>query len=88
MASGEFGIGGVFKAFTFSEGVDGGTVGATQHILADGVTSLATTWETKAYTFTTAANANQVEGGLSFYMEIVNSAVKLNVDNVVIKLAP
>jgi hypothetical protein len=88
MASGEFGIGGVFKAFTFSEGADGGDVSATQHILADGVASLATTWETKTYTFTTAANANQVEGGLSFYMEIVNSAVKLNVDNVVIKRAP
>jgi len=88
IASGAFGEGGVFKAFTFSEGADGGTVAATQHILADGVTSLATTWEKKTYTFTTAANANQVEGGLSFYMEIVNSAVKLNVDNVVIKKTP
>jgi hypothetical protein len=88
IADGPFGEGGVYKAFTFSEGVDGGTVGATQHILADGVTSLSTTWETKTYTFTTAPNANQVEGGLSFYMEIVNSTAKLNVDNLVIKKTP
>lgn len=88
IASGEFGDGGVFKAFTFSEGVDGGSVGATQHILTDGTTSLSTSWETKTYTFTTPGNANQVEGGLSFLLEIVNSNVKLNVDNVVIKKTP
>ncbi len=88
MASGDFGIGGVFKAFTFSEGADGGSVGATQHILTDGTTSLSTSWETKTYTFTTPGNANQVEGGLSFLIEIVNSNVKLNVDNIVVKIAP
>ncbi len=88
IASGAFGDGGVFKSFTFSEGADGGTVAATQHILTDGTTSLSTTWEKKTYTFTTAANANQVAGGLSFLIEIVNSAVKLHVDNVVIKRTP
>jgi PKD repeat protein len=85
IASGAFGEGGVFKAFTFSEGVDGGNVGATQHVLADGITSLSTSWERKQYTFTTPANANQVAGGFSFLVEIVNSSVKINVDNVVVK---
>ena len=88
IADGPFGDGGVFKAFAFSEGADGGAVPATLHTLTDSTTSLATTWETKTYTFTTAANANQVEGGISFLLEIVNSSAKLNVDNVVIKKTP
>ena len=88
IASGAFGEGGLMKVFTFSEGADGGNVGATQHVLTDNTTAIATTWEKKTFTFTTPGNANQVEGGLSFYMEIVNSAVKLNVDNVVIKKTP
>ena len=85
ITDGAFGEGGVLKVFTFSEGVDGGNVGATQHVLADNITSLGTSWEAKSYTFTTPGNANQVEGGLSFLIEIVNSSAKLNVDNVVIK---
>ena len=90
LSSGEFGEGGVFKVFTFSEGADGGSVAATQHILADGISSLPTTWTSQSYTFTTPGNANQVEGGLSFYMEIVNStnSAILNVDNVVVKPTP
>jgi hypothetical protein len=88
IANGPFGDGGVFKAFAFSEGADGGSVPATLHTLTDNTTSLATTWEKKTYTFTTAPNANQVEGGLSFLLEIVNSTAKLNVDNVVIKKTP
>ena len=89
IASVAFGEGGVFKAFTFSEGVDGGTVGATQHILTDNTTSFSTTsWETKTYTFTTPGNANQVEGGLSLLLEIVNSAARLNVDNISVKETP
>jgi hypothetical protein len=88
IANGPFGDGGVFKAFAFSEGADGGSVPATLHTLTDNTTSLATTWERKTYTFTTAPNANQVEGGLSFLLEIVNSSAKLNVDNVVIKKTP
>ena len=88
IADGPLGDGGLFKAFAFSEGVDGGTVPATLHTLTDNTTSLATTWETKTYTFTTAPNANQVEGGISFLLELVNSSAKLNVDNVVIKKTP
>lgn len=88
IASGAFGEGGLMKAFTFSEGADGGSVPATQHVLTDNTTSIATSWERKTYTFTTPGNANQVEGGLSFLIEIVNSAVKLNIDNVVIKKTP
>ena len=88
MASGAFGEGGLLKAFTFSEGADGGSIPATLHTLTDNTTAISTTWEKKTYTFTTPGNANQVEGGLSFLIEIVNSAVKLNVDNVVIKKTP
>lgn len=88
IADGAFGEGGLMKAFTFSEGADGGDVAATLHTLTDNTTSISTSWETKTYTFTTAANANQVEGGISFLIELVNSAVKLNVDNVVIKKTP
>lgn len=87
IADGPLGEGGLFKAFAFSEGADGGTVPATLHTLTDNTTTLATTWETKTYTFTTAPNANQVEGGISFLLELVNSTAKLNVDNIVIKKA-
>ncbi|MFO7673015.1 MAG: DUF5011 domain-containing protein, partial [Lutibacter sp.] len=45
IASGPFGEGGLMKAFTFSEGADGGSVPATQHVLTDNTTSIATTWE-------------------------------------------
>ena len=88
IASGAFGEGGLMKVFAFSEGADGGSVPATLHTLTDNTSAIATTWESKTYTFTTPANANQVEGGLSFLIEVVNSAVKLNVDNVVIKKTP
>ena len=88
IADGPFGEGGVFKAFTFSESAEGSNLGAIQHVLADGVTSLSTSWETKTYTFTSSADANFVAGGLSFLIEIVNSSVKLNADNVVIKKTP
>lgn len=88
IADGPLGEGGLFKAFAFSEGADGGTVPATLHSLTDNTSSLATTWETKTFTFTTAPNANQIEGGISFLLELVNSTAKLNVDNVVIKKTP
>jgi hypothetical protein len=88
MADGAFGEGGLMKAFTFSEGLDGGSVGATLHTLTDNTTSISTSWESKTFTFTTPGNANQVEGGISFLIEIVNSNVKLNVDNVVVKKTP
>ncbi|MDC1355683.1 PKD domain-containing protein [Flavobacteriaceae bacterium] len=89
IASDVLGDGGLVKAFTFSEGADGGTVAATQHILTDNTTSISTTtWETKTFTFTSAANANQVEGGISFLIEIVNSAARLNVDNISVRKTP
>ena len=90
IASGPFGEGGVFKAFAFSEGADGGTVPATLHTLTDNTNAIATSWETKTYTFTTAANANQVEGGISLLFEIVNStnSAIINIDNVVVKKTP
>ena len=89
-ASGAFGEGGLFKAFAYSEGADGGSEGATLHTLTDNTTSLSTSWETKTYTFITAGNANQVEGGLSLLFEIVNStsSATLNIDNVVVKKTP
>ena len=89
IASDALGEGGLVKAFTFSEGADGGTVAATQHILTDNTTSISTAaWETKTFTFTSAGNANQVEGGLSFLIEIVNSAARLNVDNISVRQTP
>ncbi|MDT8418233.1 MAG: DUF5011 domain-containing protein [Lutibacter sp.] len=88
IASGPFGEGGVFKTFTFSESAEGSNLGAIQHILADSVTSLPTTWTPQSFTFTSSADPNFVAGGLSFLIEIVNSSVKLNVDNVVIKKTP
>ena len=85
-ASGDFGEGGVFKAFTFSEGENGGDVGATQHVLTENTSSISsTTWESKSYTFTTPGTAAQVAGGVSFLAELVNSAASVNIDNVVIK---
>lgn len=89
IASDVLGDGGLVKAFTFSEGADGGTVAATQHILTDNTSSVSTTsWETKEFTFTSAPNANQVEGGLSFLIEIVNSVARLNVDNISVRKTP
>ncbi|MDG1794536.1 MAG: carbohydrate binding domain-containing protein [Flavobacteriaceae bacterium] len=88
IASDVLGDGGLVKAFTFSEGADGGTVAATLHILTDNLSSVSTSWETKEFTFTSAPNANQVEGGLSFLIEIVNSAARLNVDNISVRKTP
>ena len=82
--------GAVFKAFTFSEGVDGGTTPATQHILEGGLATVSDSWETKTYTFTSAPNADQVEGGISFLAELVcgpaGCAGVINIDNVSITL--
>ena len=87
-ASGAFGEGGVFKAFTFSEPAEGTDTGATLHILTDGTTSMSSNWESKSYEFTTPGTAAQVAGGLSFLIEIVNSTANaaINIDNVVLKI--
>jgi len=89
IASDALGEGGVVKAFTFSEGADGGTVAATQHIHMGNTHYVNTSaWESKTFTFTTPGNANKVEGGLSLLIEIVNSTARLNVDNVSVRLTP
>ncbi|MFY0654709.1 MAG: DUF5011 domain-containing protein [Cyclobacteriaceae bacterium] len=86
---GALGVGGVVKVFTFSEGEDSEDgEPATQHILVDNIDTVPTSWESKSFTYTSAATAAQVEGGLSFLIEIVNSTAKINVDNVVIKETP
>jgi hypothetical protein len=87
-ASGAFGEGGVFKAFTFSEPAEGTNSGATLHTLTDATTSMSSNWESKSYEFTTPAGAAKVAGGLSFLIEIVNSTanVSINIDNVVLKV--
>lgn len=87
-ASGAFGEGGVFKAFTFSEPAEGTNSGATLHTLTAATTSMSSNWERKSYEFTTPAGAAKVAGGLSFLIEIVNSTANaaINIDNVVIKI--
>ena len=88
-ASEALGIGGLVKSFAFSEGADGGSVPATLHTITDNLAAISTTsWQTVTGTFTTPGNANQVEGGLSFLIEIVNSTAKINIDNVSIKITP
>ncbi|MCP4320591.1 MAG: DUF5011 domain-containing protein, partial [Alteromonadales bacterium] len=82
--------GAVFQAFTFSEGVDGGSTDATQHVLVQGLGSVSTSWETKTYTFTSGAAAANVEGGFSFLAELVCGGAStcdgiINIDNVSIK---
>jgi hypothetical protein len=82
--------GAVFQAFTFSESAEGSNLGATQHILVQGDGNVSTTWQTRTYTFTTAAN---VDGGLSLLLELVCGGAgtckgTVNIDNVSITLAP
>ncbi len=85
-ASTPLATGAVFKAFTFSEGGDGSSTPATQHILEGGLATVSNTWETKTYTFTSAANADQVAGGISFLAELVCGPAGcegvINIDNV------
>jgi hypothetical protein len=89
ISSGEFGEGGVFKAFIFSEEANGENVGSIKHVLTEDTTSISSTsWESKTYTFTTSADASKVEGGISFLAELVNSTATINIDNVVVKETP
>lgn len=85
--------GAVFQAFVFSEGADGSSTGATQHALVQGLGSVSTSWESKSYTFTSGAGANNVAGGFSFLAELVCGGAStcdgiLFIDNVSIKLVP
>ena len=83
--------GAVFQAFVFSEGVDGGTTAAVQHVLVQGLGSVSTSWETKTYTFISGAAPANVEGGFSFLAELVCGGAAtcdgiINIDNVSITL--
>ncbi|MFD2585936.1 carbohydrate binding domain-containing protein [Croceitalea marina] len=76
--------GAVFQAFTFSEPAEGSTDPAVQHVLVTGDASFPTTWETRTYTFTTAAS---VDGGVSLLLELVCGGAgtctgTINIDNV------
>ena len=71
----------------FSEGVDGGSTAATQHIIEGGLGSVSTSWETKTYTFISGAAPANVEGGFSFLAELVCGGAGtcdgiINIDNV------
>ncbi|WP_445957033.1 immunoglobulin-like domain-containing protein [Yeosuana sp.] len=82
--------GAVFQAFAFSETAEGSGLPAAQHILVQGDATFPTTWQTRTYTFTTAAN---VDGGLSLLLELVCGGAgtctgTVNIDNVSLKLAP
>ena len=83
--------GAVFQAFVFSEGVDGGSTGAVQHILVQGLGNVSTSWETKTFTFVSGAAPANVEGGFSLLAELVCGGVAgcdgiINIDNVSITL--
>ncbi|GAB4398222.1 MAG: hypothetical protein OHK0053_16430 [Microscillaceae bacterium] len=60
--------GSVLNAFTFSEAAEGSGQGAIQHTLVAGDPNISTTWTTRTYTFTTAAN---VAGGVSLLIELI-----------------
>lgn len=85
--------GAVLQAFVFSEGAEGGTIGATQHVLVQGLGNVSTSWETKTYTFTSGATANNVAGGFSLLLELVCGGATsckgtIVVDNVSIRRTP
>jgi hypothetical protein len=78
--------GSIFNAFTFSERAEGSPDPATQHVLVQGDANVPSTWTTRTYTFTTAAN---VQGGLSLLIELVGGGPTTKgtifIDNVSLK---
>ncbi|NJL12386.1 MAG: hypothetical protein HC913_04900 [Microscillaceae bacterium] len=60
--------GSILNAFTFSEAAEGSGQGAIQHPLVQGDANVPSTWTTRTYTFTTAAN---VAGGVSLLIELI-----------------
>ena len=60
--------GSLFNAATFSEAAEESGLGAVRHDLVLGDTNIPSTWSTRTFTFTTAAN---VDGGLSLLLELV-----------------
>jgi hypothetical protein len=63
----------VLNAFTFSESAEGSGGGAVQHILVGGDANVSSTWTTRTYTFTSAAN---IAGGASLLIELVTGDVE------------
>ncbi len=63
----------VLNAFAFSESAEGSDGGAVQHTLVGGDPNVPSTWTTRTYTFTTAAN---VAGGVSLLIELVTGDVE------------
>lgn len=76
--------GAILNAFMFSEPAEGSTDPAVQHVLVQADGAVSTNWETRTYTFTTAAS---VGGGVSFLIELVCGGAAtcggtINIDNV------
>ena len=76
--------GAVLNVLAFSEPADGSGLPAGLHALLQGDASVATTWATRSYTFTTDAN---VDGGVSLLFELVCGGAAtcggtINIDNV------
>ncbi|HMO33098.1 MAG TPA: Ig-like domain-containing protein [Lacibacter sp.] len=75
--------GSILNAFAFSEPANGSPNAAVQHALVQGDANVPSTWTTRTYTFTTAAN---VEGGLSLLIELVGGGATttgtIYIDNV------
>jgi hypothetical protein len=78
--------GSILNAFAFSEAAQGSGTGAVQHALVQGDGNVPSTWTTRTYTFTTAAN---VAGGLSLLIELVGGGATTTgtifIDNVSLK---
>ncbi|MCX8491069.1 MAG: hypothetical protein ORN54_08375 [Cyclobacteriaceae bacterium] len=78
--------GAVFKVAAFSEAAEGSGTGAIRHEIISGDGSVPSTWTTKTLTFTTAANAANVAGGISLLIELVGGGASttgtIYIDNV------
>jgi hypothetical protein len=78
--------GSILNAFTFSEAAEGSGTGAVQHTLVQGDANVPSTWATRTYTFTTAAN---VAGGVSLLIELIGGGPTTTgtifIDNVSLK---
>ena len=78
--------GSILNAFAFSEPVNGSPNPAVQHVLVQGDGNVPSTWTTRTYTFTTAAD---VSGGISLLIELVGGGPTttgtIYIDNVSLK---
>lgn len=75
--------GAILNVATFSEAANGSGLPAVRHDLIAGEANVPSTWATRTITFTTAAN---VEGGLSFLIELIGGGATTSgtifIDNV------